>query len=154
MGEDIASYSRFKKEGFITILDRIGVETEVRKIIVRSKKKDLACYNCPFPCTSYVEFKWRDPRLKKGQKTKEGMFLLDHTGFIAMARKRQADTLVLMKECLRFGLDPCAVARMVPQEGTLETSLGSIAEMAKAENKKQRWMRIWHLMNFAREGFH
>jgi aldehyde:ferredoxin oxidoreductase len=136
MAEDIGSYSRFKKEGFITIMDRIDVENEVKKIIGRSKKKDLACYNCPFACTSYVEFKWRDPRLKRDQKKKEGMFLLDHTGFIAMARKRQADALVLMRECLRFGLDPSAVAGILPKKGTLETSLDIIAEMAKAADKK------------------
>ena len=138
MAQYITSYNQFKKEGFITILDRLGVETEVRKIIVKSKKKDLACYNCPFPCMSYVEFKWRDPRLKRGRKIEEGMFLLDHTGFIAMARKRQANTLVLMRECLRLGLDTSAVARMLPQEGTLAASLDFIAEMAKIADKKTK----------------
>jgi len=131
MAQHLASHNGFKRQGFTTILDRVGVETEVRKIIVKSKKKDLACYNCPFPCMGYVEFKWRDPRLKGARKTRGGMFLLDHTGFIAMARKRQADALVLIRECLRFGLDPSAVARVLPQEGTLETSLESIAEMAR-----------------------
>ncbi len=131
MAQCLASHNGFKREGFLAILNRVGVETEVRKIIVRSKKKDLACYNCPFPCMSYVEFRWRDPRLKGARKIKGGMFLLDHTGFIAMARKRHADALVLMRECHRFGLDPSAVARVLPQEGNMETSLDSIAEMAR-----------------------
>ena len=137
MVEDIVFFDRFKKEGFITILDRIGVESEAKKIIVKSKKKDLACYNCPFPCMSYVEFKWRDPRLKGNPKIKEGTFLLDHTGFAAMVRKRQADALVLMKECLNLGLDTSAVAELLPQEGTLETSLDFISDMAKADDENQ-----------------
>lgn len=137
MVKDIVSFNRFRKEGFITILDRIGVESEVKKIIVKSKKKDLACYNCPFPCMSYVEFNWRDPRLKESPKIKEGTFLLDHTGFTAMARKRQTDALVLMKECLNLGLDTSAVAELLPQEGTLETSLDFISDMAKADDENQ-----------------
>jgi len=136
MAQHLASHNGFKREGFLTVLDRVGVETEVRKIIVKSKKRDLACYNCPFPCMSYVEFTWRDPGLKGARKRKGGMFLLDHTGFIAMARKRQADALVLMRECHRLGLDPSAVARALPQEGTLETSLDSIAEMARVAGGK------------------
>lgn len=152
MGHEMVGYLMtdplFKRKGFISMLDWLGAENKVRRLVVKSKK-NLACYHCCFPCMSHMEFLWRDPRNKDGRRTKEGLILLDHMGFMALARKRGRDSLVLMKECLRLGLNTSFVAETLPHEGTLENALDFMAEMAGLADKKGEKIGVYesHITN-------
>ncbi|MBW2544699.1 MAG: hypothetical protein JRD43_04400 [Deltaproteobacteria bacterium] len=115
-------------EGFLSVLEKIGIEDNLKKIIKKTKWRNMACYHCPSPCISSVEFTWHDPR--KNSRTKDNIFLSDHMGFSAMVKKAGKYVLPLLKSCLRFGLDPVAAAKRLPEDGGLPELLSAIEEMS------------------------
>ena len=88
----------------------------------------MACYHCPSPCMSSVQFTWHDPR--KNSRDEDNIFLSDHLGFLALAKKRGEYVFPLLESCLRFGLDPVAVAEKLPENGSLLESLTAIEEVS------------------------
>ena len=62
----------YKKEGFFSVLDKIGIEENLKRIIKKATWNNMACYHCPSPCMSSVEFTWHDPR--KNSRTKDNIF--------------------------------------------------------------------------------
>jgi len=119
-----------RNEGFLSVLEKIGIEDNLKKITKKTKWRNMACYHCPSPCMSSVEFTWHDPRNRKNPGTKDNVFLSDHMGFPAMAKKGGGDVFPLLKSCLRFGLDPVAVAKRLPENRTLLESLDTIEEIS------------------------
>jgi len=115
-------------EGFFSVLDRIGIEENMKGIAKKAQWHNRACYNCPSPCMSSVEFRWHDPR--KNSRVKDTILLSDHLGFLALARKKGGDVFPLSASCLRFGLDPVAVADRLPENGSLLESLHTIEELS------------------------
>jgi hypothetical protein len=79
----------------------------------------------------HAEFAETDPRLPGGPKKKGGVLLLDHMGWIALAKKRGGQTLPLLREALRLGLDPSAAASFLPREGTPASDIDALSAMAK-----------------------
>jgi aldehyde:ferredoxin oxidoreductase len=117
-----------KNEGFFSMLDMIGIEKNLKGIIKKAKWRNVACYHCPSPCMSSVEYRWYDPR--KHAKAEDTIFLSDHLGFLALARRGGANVLPLLKSCFLFGLDPVAVAEILPENGSLLESLNAIEEIS------------------------
>ncbi|MBW2599908.1 MAG: hypothetical protein JRC60_07525 [Deltaproteobacteria bacterium] len=117
-----------KNEGFFSMLDKIGIEKNLKRIIKKAKWRNMACYHCPSPCMSSVEFTWNDPR--KNSRAKDNIFLSDHLGFLAMAKKSGGDVFPLLQSCFRFGLDPVAIAEKLPGNESLLKSLNAIEEMS------------------------
>jgi len=117
-----------RNEGFFSMLDMIGTEKNLKGVIKKAKWRNVACYHCPSPCISSVEFRWHDPR--KNARADDTIFLSDHLGFLALARKGGANVLPLLKSCFLFGLDPVAVAEILPENGSLLESLNAIEEIS------------------------
>jgi len=124
-----------KNDGFLSMLDKIGIEENLKGIIKKAKWRNMACYHCPFPCMSSVKFKWLDPR--KNSRIEDNLFLSDHLGFLALAKKRGKDVFPLLESCHRFGLDPVAVAEKLPESGSLLESLNAIEEMSVTPGKSE-----------------
>lgn len=102
----ISAEKNFKHRGFVSILKKLDGGKEAGKRLRGLKKKDMACYHCPFPCMTHVEFTRQDAPQGEGQKIKEGLLLLDHTGWITLARTFGKDAVPSLQNCLRNGLDP------------------------------------------------
>ncbi len=117
-----------KNEGFLSMLDKIGIEENLRGVIKKAKCRNMACYHCPSPCMSSVQFKWYDPR--KNARVEDNILLSDHMGFLALAKKKGKDIFPLSKSCHRFGLDPVAVADRLPESLSLPESLNAIEEIS------------------------
>lgn len=99
----------------LVVTERMGSGEAARKLIKKHFKKAHACYHCPFPCISYLEFSQTGSHsLLKGRK-KQGVFLLDHEGFAALSKKRPADAVMLLKHCIEHGIDPAAAAAGLDQ---------------------------------------
>jgi aldehyde:ferredoxin oxidoreductase len=122
-------------KGCLSILEKMEPPVTVMRLLAKSITKHMACYNCPFPCISYIQL----PDLARpSQGKKEGFVLLDHSGFLALARKRGTESLVLMKECLNLGLDPAAVASVLPSEGKIEDAIEFVKRLAGVSDSQDR----------------
>ena len=131
----MAAQQQSMTRGCLSILEKMEPSVTVMSLLAKSITKHMACYNCPFPCMSYIQ----PPGLSmRSQVKKEGFILLDHSGFLALAKKRGRESLLLMKECLNFGLDPAATAERLPPEGRLEEAIKIIIEIARVKNKQDR----------------
>ncbi|MBW2557875.1 MAG: hypothetical protein JRD69_03410 [Deltaproteobacteria bacterium] len=117
-----------KNEGFLTMLDKIGIKENLKGVIKKAKWRDMACYHCPSPCMSSVQFTWHDPR--KNSRVEDNIFLSDHLGFLALAKKSGRDVFPLSESCRRFGLDPVAVTERLPENESLLESLKAIEKMS------------------------
>jgi len=124
-----------KNEGFLSMLDVIGIENDLRNIVKKATWHNMACYHCPSPCMSSVGFKWRDPG--NNSRVEDTLFLSDHLGFLALAKKGGADAFPLSKSCHRFGLDPAAVADTLPERGSLAESLDTVEKISTAREKTE-----------------
>lgn len=102
----ISSEKNFKRRGFVSILKKLEGGKEAGRHLKNLRMKDMACYHCPFPCMTHIEFTRRDTSQGEGPKVKEGMLLLDHTGWIALARKVGTEALPFFRNCVQSGLDP------------------------------------------------
>lgn len=124
--------NRQKRENpAITVLEKMGADERVKKFLKKSHKRSYACYNCPFPCMSYVEFKNGDTNNAKGKKKRTGgLLLLDHTGFLALANRFRSESLEVMKACLRLGIEPSAAAERLLAEGTAEDAIKIVRKLA------------------------
>ena len=117
-----------ENKGFLSMLDKIGIEENLKGVIKKAKWRDMACYHCPSPCMNSVQFTWHDPR--KNSRVEDNILLSDHLGFLALAKKGGKDVFPLSESCLRFGLDPVAVAEKLPENGSLLESLNAIEEIS------------------------
>jgi len=104
----IAADKNYRHRGFLSLLDKLEGGKEAGKHLGGLRKKDLACYHCPFPCMTHVEFTRQDAPRGKDGKIKEGLLLLDHLGWIALVGKFGKDALTSLRNCLQEGLDPGA----------------------------------------------
>jgi aldehyde:ferredoxin oxidoreductase len=102
----ISAEKNFKRRGFVSILKMLDGGKEAGRNLKSLRKKDMACYHCPSPCMTHIEFTRRDTSQGEGPRVKEGMFLLDHTGWIALAKKVGTEALPFLRNCVQSGLDP------------------------------------------------
>jgi aldehyde:ferredoxin oxidoreductase len=122
----ISTDKNFKHRGFHSVLKKLEGGKDAGKFFKASRKKDMACYHCPSPCMTHVRYSWQDPRNKEIQNSEEGLLLLDHAGCIALAKKVGKNILPALRACLHYGLDPAAVAEMIPEGGTMLEYLNAI----------------------------
>jgi len=131
----IAAEQQPMTKGCLSILEKMESPVTVMSLLAKSITKHMACYNCPFPCMSYIQL----PDLSRpSQGKKEGFVLLDHSGFLALARKRGTGSLVLMKKCLHLGLDPAVAASVLPSEGRIEKAIEIIERLAGVRDSQDR----------------
>ena len=119
-----------KAGGFTSVVEAAG-GGDCLKALKGAKLRDAACFHCPAPCMVHAEFAETNPRLPGGPKKKGGVLLLDHMGWIALAKKRGGQSLPLLREALRLGLDPSAAASFLPREGTPASDIDALSAMAK-----------------------
>ena len=102
-----------KQVGFTAILDAIA-PGETAKMVPRRKTRNMACFRCPVPCMGHL------PRPgggtgKVGDDVQGGLFLADHLGFTALAKRFAGDAPALMAACNEAGIDPAALPAMISQ---------------------------------------
>jgi aldehyde:ferredoxin oxidoreductase len=115
----ISAEKNFKNRGFASVLKKLDSGKDAIKYFKAVRKKDMACYHCPSPCMTHVVFSWQSPKGEETQSSDDGLLLLDHTGYLALAKKVRKNVLPLLRSCLRFGLDPVGVAEMLREGGIL-----------------------------------
>jgi len=120
-----------KKAGGFTSLVEAAGGGDCLKALKGATLRDAACFHCPAPCMVHAEFAETNPRLPGGPKKKGGVLLLDHMGWIALAKKRGGQSLPLLREALRLGLDPSAAASFLPREGTLASDIDALSALAQ-----------------------
>jgi aldehyde:ferredoxin oxidoreductase len=125
----ISTDKNFKHRGFYSVLKELEGGKDTGKFLRAERKKDIACYHCPSPCMTHVRYSWQDPRNKDMQNSEEGLLLLDHTGCIALTKKVGKNILPVLRACLHYGLDPAAVAEMLPEGRTILEYLNGIDKM-------------------------
>ena len=104
----------------------MGSGEAASQLIKKHFKKAHACYHCPFPCMSYLEFPQAGSHSLFKAGKKQGVFLLDHEGFAALSKKRPADAVVLLKHCIENGIDPSAAAAGLDQTTPTEEACSHI----------------------------
>jgi hypothetical protein len=62
---------------------------------------------------------------------KEGILLLDHAGWAALARKSE-DALPLLKRCLELGIDPLAAGYALHEDRPLREAMNAVEALAQA----------------------
>ena len=122
----ISTDKNFKRRGFFSVLKNLEGGKDTGKFLKVERKKDMACYHCPSPCMTHVRYSWQDPRNKEMQNSEDGLLLLDHTGYVALAKKVGKNILPLLQNCLRCGLDPAAVGERLSEGGTMLDYLNAI----------------------------
>ena len=120
-----------KKAGGFTSLVEAAGGGDCLKALKGAKLRDAACFHCPAPCMVHAEFAETNPRFPGGPKKKGGVLLLDHMGWIALAKKRGGQSLPLLREALRLGLDPSAAASFLPREGTPASDIDALSALAQ-----------------------
>jgi len=133
----ISTEKNFKHRGFSPLLKKLEGGKSAGNHLRGLRKKDMACYHCPVPCMTHVEFTRRDISQGGRPKIKEGVLLLDHTGWIALAKKVGTHVFPLLQSCVQSGLDPAGVAQRLPDGGTMSEWLFAIEGMFSEEGKDQ-----------------
>lgn len=113
-----------KTVGFVGLLKRLPDGGEVTGLLRGKIGRNRACYHCPCPCMTYAV-------LKKSRTEKEGLLLMDHAGFIALALKSD-DALPLLRRCLELGLDPLAAGNVLGDHRPLSESMNAIEKIVSA----------------------
>jgi aldehyde:ferredoxin oxidoreductase len=120
-----------KKAGGFEALVKAAGNGDCLKSLKGAKLQEAACFHCPAPCMAHARFAWTDPRQPQKTRQEAGVLLMDPLGWTALAQKRGEGALPLLKESVRLGLDPCAVAALLPAEGTLSSDLDLLAGLAR-----------------------
>ena len=115
-----------KAGGFDAVVKAIGGGNE-RKALSGAKIQEAACFHCPAPCMLHARFNAVDPHHLRNPKKQVGVLLMDHAGWVALARKRSATVLPLLSESIRLGLDSCVAALFLSPDGGIETLASDIA---------------------------
>ena len=118
-----AGIGKARAGGCLSVLEQIGLPSSAKKLTVKSMTGRLACYNCMLPCLAHLKVPG-DRRVKKALN--EGIVLLDHVGYSALARKQGREAVALMSACLRLGIDPAAAAAAIPDTAGLQEALSVI----------------------------
>jgi aldehyde:ferredoxin oxidoreductase len=132
----ISTDKDFKHRGFFSVLKKLEGGKDAGKFFKASRKKDMACYHCPSPCMTHVRYSWQDPRNKGMQNSEDGLLLLDHTGYAALAKKVGKNVLPVLRACLHYGLDPAGVAEMLPEGGTLLDYLNAMDKIVSDKHPR------------------
>jgi hypothetical protein len=122
---------RKKAGGFDALVKAMGGGDGL-KALKGASLHEAACFHCPAPCMVHARFDAVDPRLPQGPKKQIGLLLMDHRGFMALAKKRPGTALPLLAESIRLGLDPCAVASLLSATGEKETFAADFALLEQA----------------------
>jgi hypothetical protein len=130
LAEKIKSHR--KKTGGFTSLVKAAGGGDCLKALKGAKLSDAACFHCPAPCMVHARFAAVDPHLPHGPKKQNGVLLMDHLGWITLARKRGEGVLPLLAETLRLGFDPSKVAAFLPAVGSPASDMDALAALARA----------------------
>jgi aldehyde:ferredoxin oxidoreductase len=133
----ISAEKNFRHRGFTSILTKLDGGKAAVKHLRKLRKKNMACYHCPAPCITHVEFIRQDASQGEGSIVKEGLLLLDHTGWMALAKKVGTHVLPLFHICLQSGLDPEGVSQTLSDGGTMIEWLFAIEKMFPESGKAQ-----------------
>ena len=102
-----------------------GSEAAAR-LIGRHFRKSHACRHCPLACVSYLEFRPAGLGLRKFRAPAQGLFVMDHEGFGALAAVRPQDAHELMRHCIELGYDPIRAAQELESELSTEDAIERI----------------------------
>lgn len=115
-----------KAGGFDALVKAIGNGNE-RKALRGATIREAACFHCPAPCMAHARFNAVDPHHSRNPKKQDGVLLMDHAGWVALAQKRGAAALPLLSESIRLGLDPCVAASFLSPAGGKEAPASDFA---------------------------
>ncbi len=121
-GKRLRDTGAMKAFGFVPLLKSLPGGEEAAGALRGKIGQNRACYHCPCPCMTYASF-------KKSKTEKEGLLLMDHAGWIALALKSD-DALPLLKRCLELGLDPLAAGYVLGAHRPLGESMNAIEKIA------------------------
>jgi len=119
----IGLYGPSRKNGFISVLEKLGVDDDIKTMLHKSRAKNIACYRCPFPCMNHIDFTEKASEHMRGYQSHREVNLMDHVGFLTLARKYKGEVFELMSSCVRLGVDPVVVSDMLPEGGTMNDRL-------------------------------
>ncbi len=105
-----------KPAGFRSLLKKTGGNVPAGDFFRGTDEKIMACYHCLYPCMTRLSFSNRRFVSGRDNVRRESVWLTDPVGFAALAEKRPADVLPLLKACREFGLDPEAAAAVLDRE--------------------------------------
>ena len=125
--------NQYKKQQLV-VQEKMGSGEAARTQIRKCFKKSHACYHCPFPCMSYLEFVEPDSHSRIHGRKKQGVFLFDHEGFAALSKKRPTDAVMLLKHCIEKGLDPVAASTGIDPATPLEEARSHIDLLASTSS--------------------
>jgi len=110
------------RAGFVPVLKGLADGPEAAGSLRGKLGRNRACYHCPCPCMTYAE-------IGKGTPERQGILMLDHAGWAALARKSD-HALHLLKGCLELGLDPLAAAHVLREDRPIREALSTVESLA------------------------
>ncbi|MBT8490755.1 MAG: hypothetical protein KJN62_06890, partial [Deltaproteobacteria bacterium] len=123
-------YGPSRENGFVSVLEKLGLDDEVKTMLYKVRAKNIACYRCPFPCMNHIEFTEKASEHMSVNLSQRGLNLMDHVGFLTLARKYKEEVFELMSSCIRLGIDPVVVSAMLPNGGTMNDRIEMIKRIS------------------------
>lgn len=111
------------------VLSLMAGSDAASRLIGRHYKKSHACHHCPLACVSYLEYKPPGLGMKRLRTPAQGLFVMDHEGFAALAAVRPHDAHHLMRHCIEMGFDPLCAARETDPGLSTEEAVDRITEL-------------------------
>ncbi len=127
------------KAGAKDIIPSLALSPEVGKVLTPMVHRDDACFNCPYPCNTFVKYREASDVMASTDVEEPGCLITDLSGFSAFISLGK-DAPAALEKCFKLGIEPTASAMLVKSKGkadlagvlegldTLADSGGSLSE--------------------------
>ena len=95
------------KRGMKEFIPYIGGDDNVKRRLKRLVHRNNACFNCPFPCRTFIKF--------RSDEEEPGVMVSDLSGLLGFndAGLQVTDSIKSLEICYRLGLEPTATSALI-----------------------------------------
>jgi len=129
LAREIANGAIKGKQGAGEIGKSLKISEGVLSIIQEMTHRDNACFNCPYPCLTFLKYRESAKEMKSTDVKEPGCLITDLSGLAAFGFLGK-DAPQALEQCFRFGLEPTASAMMVEKAGKKDVA-GAKEELEK-----------------------
>jgi aldehyde:ferredoxin oxidoreductase len=117
------------KQGTGEIGKSLKIREEILSVIREMAHRDNACFNCPYPCLTFLKYRESSKEMKSTDVKEPGCLITDLSGLTAFGFLGK-DAPQALELCFRLGLEPTASAMLVEKTGKKDLA-GAKEELEK-----------------------
>lgn len=127
-----------ERAGIKELCPPLGIGQEVVKAIESMTHRHNACFNCPYPCYTFLKYREAPTVLTWQGEEEPGILLSDLAGFVSFHALLGQEAARAMEKAHRLGLEPLACSSLLKKEGrrdidgALEALAGGGKSLAEA----------------------